>query len=129
VELHRFLLLPKYSRASFNPMAEVLAVAGGIASFGQIVLGFMKIGDSFSQLLKDYHNAPSELARIHQKITFVQETATVISNILSAYPVDLQPPSRSSSTAIRGTFARSKSCRCNISYIASSEKRQLLKIS
>ena len=73
-------------------MAEVLAVAGGIASFGQIVLGFMKIGDSFSQLLKDYRNAPSELARIHQKIAFVQETATAISNILSGYPVDLQPP-------------------------------------
>jgi hypothetical protein len=83
---------PDHTSCIITYMAEILAVAGGVASFGQILGGFIKVADLLSSFARNFRNAPSEFLRIQHKVTVIRGLLNVIQTGLSNYPEDIQPP-------------------------------------
>lgn len=74
-------------------MAEVLAIAGGIASFAQILATAVKACEKITQFCQDFQDAPMELLRIRDKMCILKASLLEIQRFLFAFPDDvLLPP-------------------------------------
>jgi hypothetical protein len=84
---------------------EPLAIAGGIASFGQILNGFIKTVDVLSDLLQTCKDATAELLRINVQISSFRAAVITTESLLSDMcDADALPPDLS--TVLTMTFSQ-----------------------
>jgi hypothetical protein len=74
-------------------MAEVLLVAGGVASTAQILSTAVKSYEILTKFCHDFHDAPMELARIRDNVCILKTSLNEIQAFLNIFPDDtLLPP-------------------------------------
>jgi hypothetical protein len=73
-------------------MAEVLAVAGGVASFAHMLDTAIKSSKALAKFYHDFHNAPAEQQRVQLKCCVLKTILEDVQNFLTDFPDDVVLP-------------------------------------